>query len=67
MKLRPTPGQPMPCEGNWVVSQRLDQVGADMALTYIVLSIIARMGFLASCNSDLWMSAMSNRDFIDKN
>ena len=41
------PGQPMPCEGNWSVQ------GADRTLTYIV-SIIAKMGFSASCNSTIY-------------
>ena len=40
-------GQPMPCEGNWVVSPRCWQ-----DINYKA-SIIAKMGFSASCNSTI--------------
>ena len=43
-------GQPMLCEGNWVVSPRYWR---DI-VTYIV-SIIAKMGFSASCNSTTYI------------
>ena len=43
------PGQPMPCEGNWVVSPRCWQ-DIDLHSVYI----IAEMGFSASCNSTIY-------------
>ena len=41
------PGQPRPCEGNWVVSQRCWR-------DIDIVSIIAKMGFSASCNSTIY-------------
>ena len=43
----PLPGQPMPCEGNWVVIPRWQ-------LTYIA-SVITKMGFLAPWNSTIYI------------
>ena len=43
------PDQPMPCEGNWVVSPRCWQ-DIDLHSVYI----IAEMGFSASCNSTIY-------------